>query len=88
MIKLYDMNTRKLIDKYPNEFELIKAIEPMMSDDKRYMVVSRKDNTPSMYGIRSIKDFEMYKASMILDKSCVELKRDILDIYEKNLRKK
>ena len=88
MIKLYDMNTRKLIDKYPNEFELIKAIEPTMSGDKRYMVVSRKDNTPSMYGIRSIKDFEMYKASMILDKSCVELKRDILDIYEKNLRKK
>lgn len=88
MIKLYDMNTRKLIDKYPNEFELIKAIEPTMLDDKRYMVVSRKDNTPSMYGIRSIKDFEIYKASMILDKSCVELKRDILDIYEKNLRKR
>jgi len=92
MIKLYDMNTRTFIDKFPNEFELIKAIEPTINDNKRYMIISRKDNTPYIYGIRSIKDFEVYKANynrkMILDKSCVELKRDILDISESKQKKR
>ena len=87
MVKLYDMNTRKFIDKYPSEYQLIKTIEPTMSDDKKYMIISIKNNTPSMYGIRSIKDFEIYKNNfnrkMILEKSCIELKKEILELDEK-----
>lgn len=85
MIKLCDMNTRKFIDKFPSEFELIKAIEPTMSDDKRYLATERRNGGDVLVmGIRSIRDFQVYKADfnrrMILDKSCVELKRDMMDL--------
>ena len=87
MIKLYDMNTRKFISTFPNEFELIKAIEPTMSDEKRYLAKERRNGGDVIVmGIRSIRDFEIYKAEfnrrMILDKSCVELKREMMDIVE------
>lgn len=85
MIKLYDMNTRKFINTFPNEFELIKSIEPTMSDEKRYLAKERRNGGDVIVmGIRSIRDFEIYKAEfnrrMILDKSCVELKRDMMDL--------
>lgn len=93
MIKLYDMNTRKFINTFPNELELIKAIEPTMSDDKRYIATERRNGGDVLVmGIRSMRNFQVYKAEfnrrMILDKSCVELKRDILDISESKQKKR
>ena len=93
MIKLYDMNTRKFINTFPNEFELIKAIEPTMSDEKRYLAKERRNSGDVIVmGIRSMRDFEIYKAEfnrrMILDKSCVELKKDILDMSESKQKKR
>lgn len=92
MFKLYDMNILKLINDYDSEYKLIKGIESLINEDSRFLVKTRKNKGDIIFlSIRNMQDFidykERYNHKLILNKSCVELKREILDLDEKRKKR-
>ena len=101
MFRLYDMKIMKPIlpegiGKYiENEEQIYKKVCSIFEQDKeaRLMIMKRENNGDFPYfGIRSLEDFENYKKyyeySNLLNKSCQELKKEIVDLTEKPKVKK
>ena len=88
--RLYDMKLREIIMTTTNEDILYKTIANHYKKDPNcYLYVIKRANNGDMpyIAIRDEEDFirylKMYENNKIENKSCVELKREILDLTEK-----
>jgi len=90
MYRLYDMNKRKLITTNESEdFIYNTIINWYKKNSNSYLYIVKRENNGDVpyFSIRSEKDFELYKKfyeySKLTSMSCLELKREILDLVEK-----
>lgn len=90
MYSLYDMAKLELLIKDESEEKIYKTIcnRFKISENQRLMVTTRyKNGDVIVCAIRNQKDFvnylKDYEYRLLTGKSCVELKREMLDIKEK-----
>lgn len=88
MFKLYAMASMPtLIDKASNEYDICDTIGDYIKDnpEERFLIVKRENNTDEVYrAIRSMDEYVDYYQELmnrrLKEKSCVELKREMMDI--------
>lgn len=90
MYKLYVTEPPKLIDTNNNQDKLLVIMERMLktNPEQRFLLVEREDNTDKWFkGIWGIDEYSKYLEELELNnlkqKTCVELKKEILDLNEK-----
>lgn len=96
MYKLYDMQTRKLLDKSMNEKDIIDSLSELLKDyvnfEYRIIYHSEELNQDVAYKkICSMSDFYHYvndynvikNTEQLKQMSCLELKKEILDLSDK-----
>lgn len=96
MYRLYDMNIRKLLDASYQEKDIIDTLCELVKENTnfRYLIVKHDEklNMDEAYkGIKSVSDYYMYvkdyqRRTLEQQKSCLELKREILDKKDKRRR--
>ena len=87
--KLYDMNTRTKLLETPEEQEIVIALDLLFKKDENQslLIIKQYENRSEIFlGIRNKQMFEAYKQEYeyrtLTNKSCTELKKEILDIKE------
>lgn len=88
MFKLYAMaSVPTMIDKASNEYDICDTIGEYIKRDpyERFLIVKRENNTDEVYrAIRSMDEYVDYYQELmnrrLKEKSCVELKREMMDI--------
>lgn len=88
MFKLYAMASMPtLIDKASNEYDICDTIGDYIKDnpEERFLIVKRENNTDEVYrAIRSMNEYVDYYQELmnkrLKEKSCVELKREMMEI--------
>ena len=90
MFKLYVTEPPKLIDTNNNQDKLLVIMERMLkiNPEQRFLLVEREENTDKWFkGIWGIDEYNKYIKELELknlkQKTCVELKKEILDLNEK-----
>lgn len=90
MYKLYVTEPPKLIDTNNNQNKLLTIMERMLktNPEQRFLLVEREKNTDKWFkGIWGIDEYNKYIKELELNnlkqKTCVELKKEILDLNEK-----
>ncbi len=85
---LYEMNSHTLVDKSKEEIDIINTIGEFYRENLGYrfmiMYYNPKTTIPEYNAIRNIGDYEAYiqeyNTRQIRNKTCVQLKKEILDI--------
>jgi len=85
---LYEMNSHTLIDKSKEEIDIINTIGEFYKENLgyRFMIMYYDPITtePKMMAIRNIGDYEAYiqdyNMRQLKNKTCMELKKEILDL--------
>jgi len=85
MFKLYDMQTRTLLLPSDNEEEIIEKMGENVKERCSLVVLKRENKTDDFYvWVRNPQEYEDYKneyyRSQLQNKSCMELKREMMDI--------
>jgi hypothetical protein len=85
---LYEMNTHSAVDRSKQEIDIINTIGEFYGENLgyRFMVMYYDPITtePKMFSIRNIGDYEAYiqeyNTRQLKNKTCMQLKKEILDI--------
>lgn len=90
MFRLYDMSARELIIAHKNEDVIYNTVINYYkkNPDSYLYIIKRENKGDAPYiAIRNEKDLEFYKKMYeyrkLTNMSCIELKREILDLAEK-----
>ena len=88
--KLYDMNTRTKLLQTPEEQEIVIAMKLLFNKDENsnlLLVKEHEKQSVIFIGIRNKQMFEEYEKEYeyrnLTEKSCVDLKREILGLTKK-----
>lgn len=88
MYILYEMNTHSEVDRSNDEIDMITTIGEFYKENLgyRFMIVNYDKETtePKLTAIRNIGDYEAYiqdyNTKQLKNKTCMELKKEILDL--------
>ena len=94
MYRLYDYDIHEMIITSPNESDIFNKLSECMENNvgQRYLVVWDDDEnkTPDWISIKTVRDYYNYALdynNRLKQKTCTELKREILD-YDQKVRNK
>ena len=94
MFKLYVTEPPKMIETNENQDKLLVIMERMLkvNPEERFLLVEREDKTDKWFkGIWGIEEYNKYKQELerkkLIDRSCVDLKRDIVDLANVKVHK-
>ena len=87
---LYEMNSHTLVDKSKEEIDMIITIGEFYKENLGYrftiMYYDPITTKPKMIAVRNIGDYEAYiqdyNTRQLKNKTCMELKKEILDLSE------
>jgi len=95
MYRLYDYDVHSLIDESMDEGDIINTISVFMElpTSQRFLIIHDDEvtNTPDIRTIKNVRDYYNYILEYnekLKQKSCMELKREILDINKRNKTRK
>ena len=85
MFKLYDMRARDLVVANENEGIIANTLKNQYKQDDEYMIIERVNKGDKIVmGIKNFGDLEIYlnkfKKKRLEEMTCVELKRDMMDL--------
>lgn len=90
MYKLYQMTKHTLIDTNDKQDKLLEIMERMYktNPEERFLLVKRENMSDVWFkGIYGVEEYNEYLQKLeneeLKNKTCVELKREILDLAEK-----
>lgn len=90
MYKLYQMTKHTLIDTNDKQDKLLEIMERMYktNPEERFLLVKRENMSDVWFkGIYGVEEYHEYLQKLeneeLKNKTCVELKREILDLAEK-----
>ena len=94
MYKLYQMTKHTLIDTNDKQDKLLEIMERMYKNnpEERFLLVEREGNTDKWFkGIWGIEEYNKYLEEVenkrLINRSCVDLKRDIVDLADVKVHK-
>lgn len=91
---MYDMRARDLVVANENEGIIANTLKNQYKQDDEYMIIERVNKGDKIVmGIRNFGDLEIYlqkfKKKRLEEMSCVELKKEMMDIvFDKPISKK
>lgn len=94
MFKLYVTEPPKMIDTNENQDKLLTIMGRMLktNPEERFLLVEREGNTDKWFkGIWGIEEYNKYLEELenkrLINRSCVDLKRDIVDLADVKVHK-